>query len=53
MLQNNGTAYKDGAVGFMMSGISEKRSKYIHKLTNTSGNIRGIFLENFKVSNRF
>ena len=53
MLQNNGTAYKAGAVGFMMSGISEKRSKYIHKLMNISGNVPGIFLENFKVSNKF
>jgi hypothetical protein len=53
MLQNNGIAYKAGAVGFMMSGISEKRSKYIHKLTNISGIVRGIFLENFKASNRF
>jgi hypothetical protein len=43
MLQNNGNAYKAGAAGVMMSGISEKRSKYIHKLTNISGNVSGIF----------
>ena len=53
VLQNNGIAYKAGAVGVMLSGISEKRSKYIHKLTNISGNVSGIFLENFKVCNRF
>jgi len=53
VLRNNGTAYKAGAVGVMMSGISEKRSKYIHKLTNIIGNVSGIFLENFKVSNIF
>jgi len=53
MLQNNGIAYKAVAVGVMIAGISEKRSKYIRKLTNMSGNISGIFLENFKVSNRF
>ena len=53
VLQNNGIAYKTGAVGIMMSGIGEKRSKYIQKLTNISGNVSSIFLENFKESNRF
>lgn len=53
VLQNNGTASKAGAVGVMMSGISEKRSKYIHKLMDIIGNVSGVFLENFKVSNRF
>jgi hypothetical protein len=51
VLQNNGIAYKAGAVGVMMSGISEKRCKYIHRLTN--GNVSGIFLEHFKVFDRF
>lgn len=53
VLQNNGIAYKTVAVGVMMSGISEKMSIYIHKLMNISGNVSGIFLENFKVSNKF
>jgi hypothetical protein len=53
VLQNNEIAYTAGAVGVMMSGISEKRCKYIHKLTNIRGNVSGIFLENFKVSDRF
>jgi hypothetical protein len=53
VLQNNGTANKARAVGVMMSGISEERSKYIYKLTNIIANISGIFLENFKLSNRF
>lgn len=51
VLQNNGIAYKAGAVGVMMSGISEKRCKYINRLTN--GNVSGIFLEHFKVFDRF
>lgn len=53
VLQNKGIAYKAGAVEVMMSEISERRSKYIHKLMTVSGNVSDIFLENFKVSNRF
>jgi hypothetical protein len=43
---------KAGALGVMMSGISE-RSKYIHKLMNISANVSAIYLENFKISDRF